>query len=235
MDDLFDEPAEQNTVAETVVDEQATQETGAEETQAAAETTEEKPVDKTQTVDWEAKVRGLEAAAAADRRKRQEAERKLAEKEQEEKPYLGEEYEQRFAETRTEFQQQLLNQKLDISEAFAREKYSDFDDKLTIFSSLCQENPTLYEQMAAQANPAEFVYRTASNQQKLKEMGDPTEYENKIRADERARVAAEYEKKMAEEGKKRADLPGSIATVSAAGGATSATWSGPTSLDDLLK
>jgi hypothetical protein len=229
MDDLFDEPAEQATATETATEEQAAQETGVEETQAAAETPTEKPVDLTD------KVKGLEAAAAAERRRRQELERQLAEKAQEEKPYLGEEYEQRFAETRTEFQQQLLNQKLDISEAFAREKYSDFDDKLTIFAALSQENPALYDQMAAQANPAEFVYRTASNQQKLKEMGDPTEYENKIRADERARVAAEYEKKMAEEGKKRADLPGSIATVSAAGGATSATWSGPTSLDDLLK
>lgn len=179
-----------------------------------------------------AKIKGLEAAATAERHKRQEIERQLAEKE---KPYLGEEYEARFLETRTEFQQQLLAQKLDLSEDFARQKYADFGDKLEVFKGLVQTNPALYQQMVQQANPAEFVYKTATNQQKLQEMGDPSEYESKIRADERAKVEAELVGKNTAEAKKRADLPGSIATASGVGGATAQTWSGPTSLDDLLK
>ena len=198
----------------------ATQETvegtGAEVTRDAAETPAQ-PAEKP-APDME----GIKAALLAERRKRQEIEQQLAAKMEEEKPFLGEEYEQRFTETERKFQQQLINQKLDISEAFARDKYADFGDKIVIFEAMVQENPALYQQMRAQATPADFAYKTATNQQKLRE---------KITAE----IEAKYATKGAAEHQKRAELPGTLATVSGAGGATAQTWSGPTSLDDLLK
>jgi len=211
----------------------ATQETvegtGAEVTRDAAETPAQ-PAEKP-APDME----GIKAALLAERRKRQEIEQQLAAKMEEEKPFLGEEYEQRFTETERKFQQQLINQKLDMSEAFARDKYADFGDKIVIFEAMVQENPALYQQMLAQANPADFAYKTATNQQKLQEMGDPTAYEQKLREKITAEIEAKYATKGAAEHQKRAELPGTLATVSGAGGATAQTWSGPTSLDDLLK
>lgn len=201
------------------------------ETAASAPPAEpEKPAE-----DLAAKIKGLEAAAAAERHKRQMLEAQLAEKQQEEKPFLGEEYEQRFTETEQRFKQQLVAQKLEISEAFAREKYADFDEKFDVFKALLAENPVLYSQMVQQANPAEFVYRTAANQQKLREMGDPLKYEEQLKAKITAELEVKYAAKLEEETKKRASLPGSLATTAGAGGAAAAGWSGPTSLEDLLK
>jgi len=202
------------------------QETGVEESQEAAETT---------TVEEPAKAvkspeEGLQAALLAERRKRQELEQQLAESKKK-KPDFWEDPEARLADTENRFQQQLVMQKLDISEAFAREKYSDFDEKLEVFAAMTQENPALYQQMIQQVNPADFAYKAATNQQKLKEMGNPLEYEAKLEA----RLRAKWEAERAEENKKRADLPGSIATTAGVGGSTAATWSGPTTLDDLLK
>lgn len=172
---------------------------------------------------------GLQAALLAERRKRQELEARLAEQ-QKEKPDFWEDPEARLADTEAKFQQQLVMQKLDISEAFAREKYSDFDEKLEIFAAMLQENPVLHQQMVQQVNPAEFAYKTALSQQKLKEMGDPLKYEAELEKKLRAKWEAEKEA----ENKKKADLPGSIATTAGAGGTTGATWNGPTPINDLF-
>jgi hypothetical protein len=233
MDDLFDEPAEQATATETATEEQAAQETGVEETQAAADTTAQ--TDQTATNAAAEAEKGLQAALLAERQKRQEVERRLAEKEQEQKPDFWEDPEARLTELDNRINERLVVQKLDISESFAREKYADFDSKLDVFKGMMADNPTLYHQMVNQSNPAEFMYKTAASQQKLREMGDPSEYEKKLTERITAELEAKYAARLEEETKKRSNLPGSIATVSAAGGATSATWSGPTSLDDLLK
>lgn len=180
-------------------------------------------------------VEGLKQAVMAERRKRQELEQALAQKQEEEKPFLGEEYEARFKETETRFQSELVKQKLDLSESFAREKYPDFEDKLGIFSEMVASNPALYQQMVQQINPAEFAYKTASNQQKLKEMGDPSEYEKKLRMQIESEMEAKYKALMDAATKKKAELPGSIATSRGSGGNQAPTWAGPTSLDDMLK
>lgn len=179
-------------------------------------------------------IEGLKQAMIAERRRRQELEQALAQKQEEEKPFLGEEYEARFKETETKFQHELVKQKLDLSESFAREKYTDFGDKLEIFSAMVTENPALYQQMIQQANPAEFAYKTATNQQKLKEMGDPTQYENKLREQITAELEAKYKAQLEAELKKKTELPGSLATARGATGNQTPAWQGPTSLDDML-
>lgn len=204
-------------------------ETG-EQAQAAAETTETAPQQPQQDAE-----KGLQAALLAERRQRQELERKLAKKEQEEKPYLGEEYEQRFTETEQRFQEQLIRQKLDLSESLAREKYQDFDEKVEVFKTLLEESPQLYTQMVQQVNPAEFVYKTAAAQQKLKDIGDPVEYEKQLEARLRAKWEAEQAQKSEAEAKKRQELPGSLATATGATGSTAQSWGGPTELKDILK
>lgn len=224
LDEYLDE-VDKGAVTEEGQEQGTEQGTGGEETQDAAETT---------TIEEPAKAaakpeEGLQAALLAERRKRQELEAMLAEQ-QKEKPDFWEDPEARLADTEAKFQQQLVMQKLDISEAFAREKYSDFDEKLEIFAAMLQENPVLHQQMVQQVNPAEFAYKTALSQQKLKEMGDPLKYEAELEKKLRAKWEAEKEA----ENKKKADLPGSIATTAGAGGTTGATWNGPTPINDLF-
>lgn len=205
---------------------EVTQETAIEEPAVAAEPQEEP---------W------TKAAYLAEKEKRQRAEQaanelaaKLAKQEEEEKPYLGEEYEARFKDTESKFQNALIQQKLDLSESFAREKYADWDDKLVVFADMIKENPALYQQMIQQANPAEFAYKTANNQQKLKEMGDPSEYEKNLRAKIEAELKQKYEKQSEQEAAKRDELPGSLAITRGASGTHSASWAGPTDLKDVL-
>jgi hypothetical protein len=176
-------------------------------------------------------VEGMKAAMMAERRKRQELEQLLAQRQEEERPFLGEEYEARFKETEARFQQELVKQKLDLSESFARAKHEDFDEKLDIFSQLVSNNPALYTHMAQQVNPAEFAYKVAADQLQLKEMANPTEYKAKIEAEIRAKLEAEYAAKY-----KSGNLPPTLAE--ARGGASSmrtAEWAGPASIKDILK
>ncbi len=175
-------------------------------------------------------VEGLKAAMIAERRKRQHLEAELARKAEEEKPYLGEEYENRFKETEARFQQELIRQKMDLSESIARSTHADFEEKLSVFSELVAQNPALYQHMAQQVNPAEFAYKVASDQLKLKEMANPAEYEAKLEAKIRAKLEAEYAEKM-----KKGQLPPTLADARGGAGARAAEWSGPTPLGDLLK
>jgi len=172
-------------------------------------------------------VEGLKQAMLAERRKRQELEAELAKKAQEEKPYLGEEYEARFQETEQRFQAELVRQKLDLSESIARDRHADFDEKFNVFSDLIKQYPALYPQMVQQVNPAEFMYKTASNAMRMKEMENPEEYERKLKEKWEAEYKAKNEKKDTP--------PVSIAGARGAAGTHQAAWQGPASLDDILK
>lgn len=181
--------------------------------------------------DTAAKLKAFETAMIEERRKRQELERVLAAKQEEEKPFLGDEYEARFNETEAKFNERLVNQKWEISETFAREKHADYDEKYEVFKGMVQENPALYHQMIQQAHPAEFLYKSATNQLKLKEMANPEEYEKKLRDKIRAEIEAEKQTEAA----KRDSLPGTLATTRGVAGTHAAEWSGPPPLSDILK
>lgn len=174
------------------------------------------------------------AALLAERRQRQLAEQRAAEleaaKEQVEKPFLGEEYEQRFAETESKFSLALENQRITLSEEFARDKFADFEEKKEIFIQLATENPALVLEMRKSANPAQFAYKTASNQLKLAEMANPEEYETKLRQ----KITAELEEKYSKEAAKRGDLPGTLATTRGVAGTHTPEWTGPPPLSDVL-
>ncbi len=175
------------------------------------------------------------AALLAERQKRQQAEQRAAEleaaRQQEEKPFLGEEYEQRFTETENKFSLALENQRITLSEEFARDKYADYDEKFEVFVKMATENPALVPQMRAQSNPAAFAYKAASNQLKLAEMANPDEYEAKLRE----KISKEIEEKYTKEAAKRGELPGTLATTRGVAGTQGAEWNGPPALSDILK
>lgn len=182
-------------------------------------------------------VAGLKAALLAERQKRQAYEEELARKTEEESkrqqnPEDIDEYKESIkAELRGEFQKTLMVERLNMSEAMARDKHSDFDEKLEVFKGMVQENPALYTQMVQQANPAEFAYKQASQQLKMKEFADPEAYEKALRDKIRAELEAEYKGK----GKSREELPVSLAGTRGVSGTKQVEWQGPSPLGDILK
>ena len=90
----------------------------------------------------------------------------------------------------------------------------DAKEKIDLFDSLAKQNPTLYDQFYAHPDPGQFAYDYAKEQQFRNEVGsDPKAYEEKIRADERARVEAEFKKKAGENQEIINNLPPSAASL----------------------
>lgn len=182
-------------------------------------------------------VAGLKAALMAERQKRQAYEAELERKAEEERqrqqnPEDVDEYKESIkAELRGEFQKTLVMERLNMSEAMARDKHADFDEKLDTFKAMVQDNPALYAQMVQQANPAEYAYKLASQQLKMKEFADPEAYEKALRDKIRAELEAEYKGKD----HRKEELPGSLAGTRGVSGTKQADWQGPAPLGDILK
>lgn len=246
--------AEQEEVAEETQEDTAVEETGEEEAQVAAETQETQQQQVEDPVaDLKAKVTAeLEAAKAEKAALAKERER-IRQKEQaleaqrqqptpEDKKGFWDDPEGAIATVEQRVEQRMLQERLNISEMYARERHADYQEKLDAFADMVRENPALYHQMMQQANPAEFAYKTASSTLKLKEMGDPQEYERKLRenieAELRAKIAAEAEAQKAaqvEEAIKQKLPKSGFSEKRSVGGVKNPPYSGPRPLGDILR
>jgi len=128
--------------------------------------------------------------------------------------------------------QKITRVKIDMSESQARARHEDFDDKAKTFSELAAENPALWNQMAADPDPAEFAYKYAKETTRLKEVGNIDEFEARIRAEEQAKYA-EMEKRLKALEAGDTPLPGSLSDTRATGG-NSPPSVGNESLDDVV-
>ena len=138
-----------------------------------------------------------------------------------------------------------MQQKLELSEAIARDRYQDFEDKLEVFKEMVKADPNVYNRMVAQGDPAGWMYKQASEyqqMQKLREIGDPAAYAAKLREEMREQIKAELlaeqesEKKAATEAAIRAKLKPGFAEERSTGTARSTqTFNGPPPLRDILK
>lgn len=190
------------------------------------------PTDTAPVVDdTAAKMKAFETAMIHERRKRQELEMQLQAKQQEADVDRDEYAEGIIAKVRAEQQNNRIIDRIELSQELAREKYADYDEKEAAFIQMTEQNPLLIVEMRNSKNPAAFAYRTAQNQQKLAEMGNPDEYEKKLRE----KITKELEAKFATETKKRTELPGTLANQRGVSGMTAQTWAGPTELGDILK
>ena len=137
-----------------------------------------------------------------------------------------------------EMRQALMSSRLNTSEAIARSKYKDFDDKISIFQELAMTTPGLAQQMIASPDPAEFTYRTAANHKALQEAGGLDAMRDKIEKETELRVRAKLEEELKAKAealaKERAALPGSL-TDAQSKGVNRTVWGGPTPMDQILK
>lgn len=133
----------------------------------------------------------------------------------------------------------MLNERFNISEMMAREKYADLDDKMEVFQKAAAENPALGAELAKQKHPYDWMYKHATKLQALAEIGDdPTAYEQKLRDKIMAELQASQQTAETAPVQTQAAapvLPKTLATSRSAGPRSAPTWTGPTALNDILK
>ena len=192
-----------------------------------------------------AKEKAAFAKAADETRKRQALEQRLRELEakipkpaEDAAKTFWDDPEAALKKQKEEMQHAIALSRLNTSEAIARSKYTDFEEKLAIFSELAMTTPGLAQQMLVSPNPAEFTYRTAANHKALQEAGGLDAMREKIKKETelevRARLEEELKAKAETLAKERAALPGSL-TETPSKGVNRPVYSGPTSMDDILK
>jgi hypothetical protein len=117
----------------------------------------------------------------------------------------------------------------------ARAKYPDWTDKASVFADLARANPALEQTLRNHPNPGEYAYSTAKLHLELQEHGS---LEGLIAArEEAARAAARAEAERAGTIAPPApvNIPQSLASSQSARSAPADAPSGPLSLEDILK
>lgn len=182
-------------------------------------------------------VAAFKQAALAERQKRQELERQLAEIRQAQAPQApayDEDPQAAFNALRNEVSAVVTNARLDLSEDLARERHPDFDEKFAVFESLVRENPNLLHDVTRSVNPAERMYTIAANHQKLQQAGSLDALKESMRAELRAEIEAEIKAREEADAKKRAALPNTLSDTTSTGKPAEESFSGPTPLNSIL-
>lgn len=186
---------------------------------------------------------GQYAALKDERRKRQDLERQLAEmrdqisrpQPQPEPPadfwedpqsFMARQFEQFGNQFRERLRHEQQIERIDVSEASARSKYADYDDAFHAFRQAVETNPALAQQMMQSGDPAEFAYRKGRTALELERVGS---IDDLLKA-ERAKWEAEVKAVMP-----APTFPSTTATDGSVGARSGPAWSGPKSMDDLLR
>lgn len=204
---------------------------------------------------------GLRRALEAEREKRQERERKLAElegqlsvyqksqvKSQGEQPAVDE-YDQFLEGPKyikgvlesgvAPIKEELHALKMQMSEGLTRSQHTDYDDVVSPFIEAAKGNPRLMAAFQAQVaatpeamiNPAKFAYEYAKSYREVSEVGSITELKTKLEKKIREELEAEYRKKGALAAAEQASTSSAAARGS---GTTSPVVSGEQSIKDIL-
>lgn len=180
------------------------------------------------------------AALIGERRRRQEAEAREAEKDR-----LIAEFQSRQPQTPPpdfwDDPDQAFNHRLqtvlpDITERIrselrvervkesaddARSRYQDYDQTIDVFHQLATQNPSLQQQMLMARDPAEFAYKTAKTHQQVQSYGSIEQM-----------IEAEVAKRLTAQPAPTAPIPDTLADAQSSRGAPAAT--APPTLDAIL-
>lgn len=131
--------------------------------------------------------------------------------------------------------EELLIQRVEMSEALVRSQFQDVDEKFATFRKHSASNPVLVQQVLADPNPWLRMYREAEKMAALDEIGpDPKAYRDRLKAE----ILAELKGQQQIESKPShpTPLPTSLASVRSAGSRTQpAGFTGPTPLDEIVR
>ena len=191
-----------------------------------------KPESKDEGVNW------TKAAVLDERRKRQELERQLEQalkdKTPEEKKDWFDDPEGAASQIKQEFQSQLANTRIEMSQEFMRSMHEDYDELEAEFVDLAKGNPAMLAEFQQSKNPAKFAYDTARKHREYADLKDVDKAKAKLREEIRAELEKEYQQKAEKEQKKRDAIPPSLSSQGK-GGLSADDYSGPTPLEDILK
>lgn len=194
-DDSAEETTDaQKTEAETKVEEKKAEPTPAKETKK--ETEEDDP--KSWTIE----------AVKDERQKRQALEKELKElkesksekKEEVQAPDIFEDPEGYAKHTKELVDFQIFKTKVELTSEAMKEKHTDYDAKILVFTELAKADPTLSINLRQAANPAKFAYETVIKHEKQKELSDP-DYEKKLKDKIKAEILAEMKLEEGEDPK----------------------------------
>lgn len=130
----------------------------------------------------------------------------------------------------TAVQQATLNATLNMSEMMTRQANPDFDDMKAKFLELASTNPALGQQALADPNPWNKAYQIAKNAAAVEEMGavDLADLEAKMRE----RIMAEMQANVPAQPMM---APPSLTGERNVGARSGPAWSGPKSIQDMLR
>lgn len=180
-----------------------------------------------------------EGALMGERKRRQEAEQRLASIEQELKtlknppappPSIWEDegkWQQHFGDNvvSVAVREASLNTALNLSEMMTRREHDDFDDMKAKFLELATQNPELRQAALSDADPWRKAYQIAKNHETMRELG----------AVDMAGLKEQLRKEIMAERQQPPGLPPTLSTERNVGQRTGPAWSGPTPLSDLLR
>ncbi len=237
---LKDEPVAEETVVETPQEasEEATEEIPAEKPEEQQERQEapaepESTGEEVSTPETEKATVPI-AALMSEREKRQELEKKLAEKDSadtsSEAPAFVDDPEGAFERQKEENAATLIDMKVNMSMDSARRVYEDYDATVLdgTWEAITAENPSLGVQCLKSDNPAMFAYEKCKTHKQIQEIGDPATFKE--------RVKAEILKEIEEDAKareSRENIPDSLAKIPAAAD-KQPVWQGDEPLGNLV-
>lgn len=214
IDELFD--------SETVGSENEEAETDTGETTATDESqaTEDDPDEEELATPANEKDAAFKTAYLDEKRKRQELEQRLAEREPEKLPDPVEDPEGYAAalDQRRETSELRLKVSLSRDLLIDSKGKDDYESKEAVFVELTKQNPSLVSQMHASANPARFAYETAVEHLEVKQLRDP-EYIAKLVEEKARALLAEMTAPTGKAKRSALDVP-SVTKVTAAGNNT---------------
>lgn len=144
----------------------------------------------------EARNQELERQLAAFQQPQQSAQPQAQQPPQAQAPALPDMFEDPEGYTAAIIQQteqRMLSFKLDTSEAMARQRHPDFDEKMQAFQQAVQRRPDLAQQMLGELDPAGFAYKVGSDFLELNQLGSLDAYKAQIRAEIEAELRAQMQ------------------------------------------
>lgn len=134
---------------------------------------------------------------------------------------------------RGEFQREIQNVKLDLSEDSARSQHGNEKVDAAFAALQANTDPTTYASIMGARSPWLEAVSWHERTQVARAIGnDPAAYAAKVEADMRVKIEAEMVAKQARDNAGK--FAPSMANVTGTGGGPKTTWAGPTSLDAAI-
>ena len=112
----------------------------------------------------------------------------------------------------------LLMQRIEMSESLVRNQVGEeeFNSAMDAFEKSALSDPSLVVGMRNAAVPAQFAYEHGQKALLMQKIGDPADFEKRIRDEERAKVLSEMKQAQPSSQPSIADIPQSLATAGSA-------------------